>query len=208
VALHDSMSAPQPTPSPRGWHERAPQLTDGVVTLRTLRSADAPSLVAHLNDPRVAEYIAPAPSSPEAFRRFIRWTQAERRRRGFTCLGVVPPGGNQPAGVIQVWPIERDFSTAEWGFALGTALWGTGLFARAATLFLDAVFADLGVYRLEARAVDINMRGNRVFEQLGATREGVLRGGFRDGEVFRDHVMWSILAPEWRARRAEAHRAN
>jgi RimJ/RimL family protein N-acetyltransferase len=208
MALHDSMSDSEPVPSPRGWHDRALQLTDGVVTLRTLRSADAPSLAAHLNDPRVAQFIAPAPASPDAFRRFIRWTHAERRRRGFTCLGIVPEGARHPAGVIQVWPVERDFSTAEWGFALGAALWGTGLFARAAPLFLDAVFSDLGVYRLEARAVDINTRGNRVFEKLGAAREGVLRGGFRDGDVFRDHVMWSILAPEWLARRAGAHRAN
>ena len=165
------MSVAERSPSPRGWHERAPQLTDGVITLRTLRSADAPSLVAHLDDPDVAEYISPAPSSPEAFRRFIRWTQVERRRRGFTCFGIVPPGASRPAGVIQVWPIERDFSTAEWGFALGTAFWGTGLFARAASLVLDAVFTDLGVHRLEARAVDVNRRGNRVFEKLGATRE-------------------------------------
>ena len=208
MALHDSMSTPQLAPSSPGWRDRAPHLTDDVITLRTLRSADAPSLVAHLNDPDVARYISPAPSSPEAFRRFIRWTQVERRRRGFTCFGIVPPGATRPAGVIQVWPIEPDFSIAEWGFALGAALWGTGLFARAASLFLDAVFTDLGVHRLEARAVDVNRRGNRVFEKLGATREGVLRGGFRDGDVFRDQLMWSILAPDWLARGAEARRAN
>jgi RimJ/RimL family protein N-acetyltransferase len=68
-------------------------------------------------------------------------------------------------------------------------------------LVLGAVFSQLGVYRLEARVVDINERGNRIFEKLGATRDGVLRGGFRDGLVVRDHVMWSILAPEWQAQR-------
>ena len=56
-------------------------------------------------------------------------------------------------------------------------------------------FSRLDVCRLEARVVDINERGNRVLEDLGAVREGVLRGGFRDGNVVRDQVMWSILAP-------------
>jgi ribosomal-protein-alanine N-acetyltransferase len=113
----------------------------------------------------------------------------------------VPAGARWAVGVIQVWPIERDFSTAEWGFAVGRSFWGSGLFERGARLVLDAVFGQLGVYRLEARAAEVNLRGNRVLEKLGATKEGLLRGGFRDGAAIHDHVMWAILAPEWQARR-------
>jgi RimJ/RimL family protein N-acetyltransferase len=105
-----------------------------------------------------------------------------------------------------MWTVERDFSTAEWGFAIGESYWGSGLFRRAAQLFLDAVVLDRlfgarGVYRLEARAVIDNRRGNGFLEKLGATREGVLRGGFRKGDRIADQIMWSILAPEWIGRR-------
>lgn len=178
------------------------------MTLRALRAADAHSLVAHLNDPAVAQYIAPPPTSVEGFARFIRWTHRDRRRGGLRCWGIVPAGTTTAVGVVQVWPIERDYSTAEWGFVLGRAFWGTGLFTRVARLFLDAIFSDFGVHRLEARSVDVNARGNRAFERLGATREGVLRCGFRDGDVFRNHIMWSILAPEWQPMRGEARRAS
>ena len=157
--------------------------------------------MAHLNDARVWRYTAPCPSTAGGFHRFIRWTHSERRRGKIACFGLVPAGARWAVGVIQVWPIERGFSTAEWGFALGPSFWGSGLFERGARLVLDAVFAELGVYRLEARAVDVNLRGNRMLEKLGAKKEGVLRGGFRDGAVVRDHVMWSILAPEWQAQR-------
>jgi RimJ/RimL family protein N-acetyltransferase len=190
------------------WRRGQPKLTDGTVMLRELRSRDAASLVTHLNNARVLRYIAPCPSTPEGFRRFIRWTRAERRRGALACFGIVPAGETGAVGVIQVWPIERDFSTAEWGFALGDAFWSTGLFMRAARLMLDAVFSELAVYRLEGRAVDVNVRGNRVFEKLGAKRDGVLRAGFSDGGVIRDHVMWSILAPEWKVRRERAPYAN
>jgi ribosomal-protein-serine acetyltransferase len=190
------------------WRRGQPELTDGVVTLRELRAGDASSLLAHLNNARVLRHIARCPTTADGFRRFIRWTRAERRRGALICFGVVPEGEMHAVGVIQIWPIERDFSTAEWGFALGDAFWSTGLFMRAARLMLDAVFSELGVYRLEARAVDINRRGNRVFEKLGANRDGVLRGGFRDGAVVRDHVMWSILAPEWKALQKRAGYAN
>jgi RimJ/RimL family protein N-acetyltransferase len=190
------------------WRERLPTLRDDSVTLRQLRAADAPSLVAHLNDARVWRYMARCPSTAASFARFIRWTHLQRRRAKLACFGIVPAGSTGAVGVIQIWPIERDFSTAECGFALGPSFWGSGLFESAARLALDAVFSQVGVYRLEARVVDINERGNRIFEKLGAKRDGVLRGGFRDGTVMRDHVMWSILAPEWQARRLRTNVSN
>lgn len=185
-----------------------PVLSDGTIVLREPHSRDAPSLLAHLHRSQVFEYIAPCPSNVEGFRRFIRWTHAERRRGLHACYGIVPPGQTTPVGIIQIWPIERDLSTAEWGFVLGDSYWGTGLFVRSARLFLDAVFSTLGVFRLEARAVDRNDRGNGALRKLGATREGVLRGGFRRGDVANDHVMWSILAPEWAALRGRACNAS
>lgn len=183
----------------RAWRRGLPVLSDGDVTLRGLRSSDAQSLLAHLHTAAVHQYIDRPPSSVEGFRSFIRWTQAKRRKGTHACWGMVPSSQTKPVGIIQVWPVERDFSVAEWGFVLGESYWGTGLFTSGARLLLDFVFGTLGVFRLEARAVDINARGNAVLQKLGATREGMLRGGFRDGDVVRDHVMWSILAPEWAA---------
>lgn len=209
MSLHDS---PSPVSATSGtvpdWRRGLPELTDGVVTLRALRAGDAHALVTHLNDPEVVRYIAAPPTSVAAMARFVRWTHAERRRGMLRCYGIVPAGCVTPVGIVQVWPIERDFSTAEWGFALGRAHWGTGVFTRAARLFLDSLFSTAGVHRLEARAVDANGRGNRAFERLGATRDGVLRSGFRDGERYCDQIMWSILAPEWQARRQGVRRAN
>jgi [ribosomal protein S5]-alanine N-acetyltransferase len=209
LALHNS-SAERVGHAPRtlDWRRRLPELSDGRVTLRELRGGDAPSLVAHLNDTRVCRYIAPCPSTTAEFRHFITWTQAERRRGALACYGVVPTGSTRPIGVIQVWRVERDWSTAEWGFAIGESFWGTGLFLSGARLMLDLAFSRLGVYRLEARSVDSNGRGNRVLEKLGAKREGVLRGGFQDAAGVRDQIMWSILAPEWQALRYRARYAN
>ena len=185
------------------WRNGLPELRGDLVTLRELRSDDAPSLVAHLNCDAVNRHMASCPPTQERFLRFIEWVSEERRRGSLVCYGVVPFGQPAAIGLIQFWPIERDFFTAEWGFVIGKAFWGTGVFVRGATLAIDAAFDRFNVYRLEARAVVGNTRGNRVLEKLGAVRDGVLRGGFREGNQVHDHVMWSILAPEWRARRRE-----
>jgi len=157
MAIHQNVTDPAPAVGRgREWRRGLPLLNDGGVILRELRLQDAPSLLAHLNDARVLRYIAPCPSTVEDFRRFIRWTRAERRRGLHACFGIIPPQQTTPAGIIQLWPIERDFSTAEWGFVLGESHWGTGLFARSARLFLDAVFFDacsvLVAYSVSKRA--------------------------------------------------------
>jgi ribosomal-protein-alanine N-acetyltransferase len=199
VAIHQSPAENDARLRRRAdWRHRLPVLTGAQVTLRSLREGDARSLLAHLSTAPVQRYIAPCPASIEGLRRFVRWTRAERRRGLHVCYGVVPRGHAKPVGIIQLWAVERDFSTAEWGFALSDRYWGTGLFASAAGLLLDFAFDTLAVQRLEARAVDADGRGNGSLRKLGATREGVLRQGFRSGDKVRDYIMWSLLADEWR----------
>ncbi len=172
-----------------------------LVTLRELEAADAESLLDSLKNPAVVKYMAPVPATVDHFKCFIRWAKWQRRRKAHFCFGIVPAGRPRAVGVVQIWPIEPDFSTAEWGFALAEPLWGTGIFGAAADLMLSFAFDTLGVFRLEARAVAENGRGNAALEKLGATAEGTLRGSFRTNVTVRNHVMWSILADEWRSGR-------
>jgi RimJ/RimL family protein N-acetyltransferase len=182
----------------RDWRRGLPQLTDGLITLRSLRASDA-SLLFRLVTPAVVRYLPDAPRSPQEFRGFIRWTQAQRRRGAHICYAVVPGPGLPPAGFVQIWSVDRSFSTAEWGFVLGERYWGTGLFDRAARLLLDFAFSDLHVDRLEARAVIANARGNGALRKLAATPEGVLRSASWANGVPVDSMMWSILASDWDA---------
>ena len=162
--------------------------------MRELRVTDAEALFKQLSGKRVARHITIPPASADGFRRFIRWTQTQRRRGRHVCFGVVPAGETHVVGLLQFWPIDPELSTAEWGFVIGADYWGTGLFLDAARLLLDFAFGVVGVTRLEARAVATNVRGNAVLRKLGATREGTLRQGFRRDGTCTDQIMWSILA--------------
>jgi RimJ/RimL family protein N-acetyltransferase len=108
------------------------------------------------------------------------------------------------AGVFQVRQLEPGFGIAEWGFAVGSKFWGSGLFAESARLVGDFAFDTLGVHRLEARAAVENGRGNGALNKIGARRECMLRQSFlRDGE-YLDQVLWTIIADDWRQARAAA----
>lgn len=184
------------------WRRGLPLLAGPRVTIRELRKADAPSLLAMLTTEEVTRFISPPPSDVAGFERFIEWTQAERLAGRYACFAVVPAGMDQAVGLIQVRQLDPSFATAEWGFAIGSPFWGTGMFPEAARTFLDFVFDRIGVHRLEARAAVPNGRGNGILRKLGAVQEGVLRKSFLRWGEYHDQVLWSIIEDDWRAARA------
>jgi RimJ/RimL family protein N-acetyltransferase len=122
---------------------------------------------------------------------------------------VVPAGFNQAIGIIQVRTLGAGFDIAEWGFAIGSAFWGTGVFQAAARQVLGFAFGEVGVQRLEARSAVANGRGNGALQKMGATREGVLRKSFLPNGVYHDQVFRSICQDEWHEwQRPSAARAH
>ncbi|HXW06320.1 MAG TPA: GNAT family protein [Vicinamibacterales bacterium] len=184
------------------WRRALPVLTGTMATLRELRLSDAPSLLAMLSTDEVARFISPPPTTVEGFERFIAWTHRERAAGNYVCFAVVPHGMDTAIGIFQVRKLDPEFDTAEWGFAIGSPFWGSGLFVDAANLVVDFTFQAIGAHRLEARAAIANGRGNGALRKLGATQEGVLRKSFlRNGE-YLDQTLWTILAEEWRHARS------
>ena len=188
--------------TPRDWRQALPVLTDGTVSLRELRSSDAATLLELLTHEEVARFISPPPTSVEGFERFIAWAARERAAGRYICFAVVPDGMDTAIGIFQVRQLEPSFATAEWGFAIGQAFWGSGAFIASARLTIDFAFDVVGVRRLEARAVVENGRGNAALAKVGAIREATLRRSFlRDGRFF-DQALWSLVRDEWHRAKA------
>jgi RimJ/RimL family protein N-acetyltransferase len=197
----------EPTPAPAAlqtpprvstdWRTGLPILTGNLVSLRELRASDAPALFAALSSQQVSKFISPPPATVEGFGRFISWAIRQRQSGQYLCFAIVPHGSDTAVGIFQVRSLEPAFGTAEWGFALASECWGTGMFTDGAALVIDFAFDVLGVHRLEARAALRNGRGNGALRKLGAVQEGVLRRSFlRNGE-YLDQALWTILQDEW-----------
>jgi ribosomal-protein-alanine N-acetyltransferase len=185
-----------------GWRQALPVLEGRSITLRELRRSDAVTLFSMLATEEVARFISPPPSTIDGFERFIEWTHREREAGNYVCFGIVPNGMDTAVGIIQVRKSEPGFSTAEWGFALGSPFWGRGLFTEGAELVLDFAFDVIGVHRLEARAAVRNGRGNGALKKIGALQEGILRRSLlRNGE-YLDQVLWAIIDSDRRDARA------
>jgi ribosomal-protein-alanine N-acetyltransferase len=180
------------------WRRALPVLTGSMVTLRELRLSDAPSLLAMLSTEEVARFISPPPTTVDGFERFIAWTHRERAAGNYVCFAVVPHGMDSAIGIFQVRQLEPGFATAEWGFAIGSHYWGTGVFIDAARMVVDFTFDTIGTHRLEARAAVQNGRGNAALKKVGAIQEGILRKSFLRNDEYLDQALWTILASDWR----------
>ena len=184
------------------WKQSLPVLSGKGITLRELRISDAPALLAMLTTEEVTRFISPPPTTIEGFERFIQWAAREREGGRYVCFAVVPDGYDTAVGLFQVRQLDPTFGTAEWGFAIGSAFWGSGLFTKGADLVIEFAFDVLGVHRLEARAAVENARGNGALRKIGAMQEGILRKSFLRGGKHHDQALWAIVSTEWQRSKA------
>jgi len=202
----ETRTAVQPTSGTAigtNWQDALPVLTGQQVVLRELQMSDAASLFALLTTEEVSRFISPPPTTVEGFERFIVWTVRQRAAGTYVCFAVTLKGYDTAVGIFQVRETEPGFGTAEWGFAIGSAFWGTGVFQEGAELTLAFVFDTIGVHRLEARAAVLNGRGNGALLKSGAVQECILRKSFPRNGAHLDQVLYAILEDDWRAMRAD-----
>ena len=131
-------------------------------------------------------------------RAFIQATRKQHTdRNGFAC-GI--RWRNELAGVVGVHAIDRANRKTSIGYWVGEAHQGRGLVTRACAALLPYLFEDLGLNCVEIGCAVGNEPSNAIPRRLGFTREGVLRQREWLYDHFVDHVVYSLLASEWRRR--------
>jgi ribosomal-protein-serine acetyltransferase len=136
----------------------------------------------------------------EHTRAFIRASlQQFSSRNGFSC-GLWH--GGALAGVVGLHAIDWANRKSGIGYWVGESYQGRGLVSRACSVLLDHLFVELGLNCVEIACAPGNRKSSAIPERLGFTREGVRRQREWLYDHFVDHVVYGILAEEWRARRA------
>ncbi|MEV5498247.1 GNAT family protein [Nonomuraea fuscirosea] len=90
---------------------------------------------------------------------------------------------------------------AEAGCWLEPSAAGKGLVTRAVRVLIDWAVEERRIHRVEWVVSSANEPSIAVARRLGMTRDGVLRESYPHRGVRADMEIWSVLAPEWRARR-------
>ncbi len=179
-------------------------LSDGVVSLRAFRDADAAVALAWCNDADIARWsgVPDAPTEETA----LAWATLNDigHSGGALALAVVDADSGVVLGSCDIRrPFDWDPELGEVGFLLGPEARGRGIATRAMKLLLAYAFESLEMRRVQALAHPHNPASANVLERLGFHREGLLRD-YRPGPEGReDRILFSLLRREFqRAKRS------
>lgn len=105
------------------------------------------------------------------------------------------------AGVIGYHKIDWFNRKTSLGYWLGMEFQGKGLMTKACQAMLDYAFHELKLNRVEIRCATENKRSRAIPERLGFVQEGISRQAEWLYDHYVDHVIYGILASEWRGGR-------
>jgi ribosomal-protein-serine acetyltransferase len=175
-------------------------LHDGIA-LRLPEEADATELYATIeaNRARLARWMPWAEDQDLAGT--LDFIRATRRQLGENNgLQTLITLDGRIAGMIGVHGIDWQHRSTSLGFWLADWAEGRGAVTAAARAYTEYAFGTWRLERMEQRAATDNVRSRAVAERLGFSEEGVLRHVWRVGDRFEDHVVYAVLADDWRSR--------
>ena len=186
-------------------------LTTEHLTLRPFTADDLDNLVALDSDPGVMRFLTGTPtpreviesetlpgflSAGDADPRFGAWAAQERGTGAFVgWFQLRPPQ----------WPLESAGSAdAELGYRLRTTSWGKGYGSEGSTALIHKAFTDLGLDRVVATRMAVNIASRRVMEKAGLQHVRTFHVSFPEPLPGTEHgeVEYALTRAEWLARAA------
>jgi N-acetyltransferase len=179
-------------------------LKGGRMRLEALSLKHLPDL-AHLISDRELQnqfrYFSGDMSSHIAFAQWVK-KLIKNSTNGIICAyAVIENETNLAIGTTSFLDISTEHKRLEIGSTfLGRKYWRTGINWECKYLLLGYAFEALGANRVQLKTDSRNTRSQTAIENLGATREGILRAHMvlPTGYV-RDTVMFSIVKSDWPA---------
>lgn len=187
-----------------GFFEPEPVIESGAIMLRPPRMGDYEGWVHLRRESR--EFLAPwEPTWPAddltrgAYRsRVKRYLRDIREDAGYAFF-LFDARTGRLAGGLTLSNIRRGAAqTASLGYWIGLPFARHGLMTSAVRAVLPFGFENLKLHRIEAACLPSNEPSLRLLRRTGFTEEGFARGYLKIDGVWRDHVLFAMLAGDIR----------
>jgi RimJ/RimL family protein N-acetyltransferase len=185
--------------------EDQPELKTERLVLRPFTLSDAPEVerLAGLKQVADTTLSIPHPYPPGAAVDWIRSHRDVWEHGSDVTYAIIEASTSALVGAISLM-IKPQHRRAEIGYWIAPEVWGRGYATEASQRMIDFGFDFLNLHRIEARHFLRNPASGRVMQKLGMQQEGVERDWAIKWDRFESLALYSILEPEWRARRMKA----
>lgn len=175
--------------------------------LRLLDEADVAELhgLVEANRAHLARWLPwAAAQTPEHTGEFIARTRRQLAGNDGFQVAVIATG--RIVGVAGFTGVDWTNRSTDIGYWLAEGEQGRGTMTRAVERLVSHALGEWELHRVEIRAEPGNARSRAVAERLGFHEDGTLREAVRVGERYVDHVVYAMLAGEWRGEPAAGER--
>ncbi len=169
------------------------------VRLVPLTEEDVQWLWKTYNDRRVSRpALNTGVFSLEDEKKFVEGSYNKRK----PSLLIVTKSGER-VGVVGVNEYSENSRRMEIGYWIAPEHWGNGYATEAVSLFVDFLFREYGINKVEAKTLATNVASQRVLEKNGFKLEGRLRkhSWDRNRGCFEDLLVYGLLREEWEGRK-------
>ena len=185
----------------RGSTARFPVLKTKRLVLRQVTMKDAPWYFEHFNTKEIVEgqdHQGPRNMKEARAELKLYFMDTFRRKRGVRW-GITIKGDDKLIGSAGFYKwVQPERYQAEMGYDLNPAYWGKGIMTEALIAIIQHGFDRMGLHRIEVLISHHNKRSQRLMQNLGFKREGVLRDHYFIEGRFSDDVIFSLLKEEWK----------
>jgi RimJ/RimL family protein N-acetyltransferase len=167
------------------------------VVLREFTRDDVDDVLAIIGDDAVTTWLSFDSRDRAQAVAMIEGTieRAQQEPRTEFYLGVTKHGDDSVIGFARIG--LSGVQAGKLGYAIAAKEWGRGYATDAARTLVTYCFKQIGLHRVTAAIGPDNVASIAVVQQLGFTREGVLRDHVFTSGAWRDSVLFSVLAHEW-----------
>ena len=174
------------------------KVADGL-ELRSFRKEDAESLFAVVHGSR--QHLNPwlnwvsKTTKPEHSLEFIEQSILKLEEQEELALAICL--GDQIIGSVGMLDWKHDIRIAQIGYWLAKGYEGNGIVHNSLVCFINFLFSNIGLNKLEIRFVAANKRSANVATKLGFKIEGVIRQTYLRNGHLEDVVVMGMLKDEW-----------
>lgn len=144
------------------------------------------------------------PTREEAFfertgwaQRLIKLNELHKMGLAYYCL-IINAETNEMLGTVSFSNLSRfPFHACNLGYSLAKDAQGNGYMRKALRMALDYMFEVQKMHRIMAGYIPHNERSAAVLQHLGFEKEGFAKDYLLIDGQWRDHVLTSLINPNW-----------
>lgn len=150
-----------------------PALNHALVTLRPLRPGDIEPWFDYLSLPEVYQHTSWNLQSPADLAHYV-WREEAFTAASALRFAIALRASDALVGTAGFHTVLPQNASAEIAYDLAPAVWGRGIATAVCAELTAWAHAAAGVTRLQATALESNVRSARVLERCGFAHEGLL----------------------------------